>query len=90
MKFRTGVVVGAALGFVAAVRWLSRSEDPNIVGEGGKPVGQQNTAARLVNEQTRKLTDRFTEVGLDAISRARANIQSRLAAADDPNDPSWN
>ena len=90
MKFRTGVVVGAVLGFVAAVKWLARSEDPNIVGEGGKPVAQQGTAARLVNERTRKITDRFTEVGLDAIGRARANIQARLSAADDPKDPSWN
>ncbi len=90
MKFRTGLIVGAAVGFAAAVRWLAREEDPNIVGEGGRAIAPQSRTARIVSEQSRKITGRFSEAGLDAITRARANIQSRLSAADDPNDPSWN
>jgi hypothetical protein len=90
MKFRTGLVMGIVLGFVAAVKWLARDEDPYIVGEGSRPIAPQSRTARLVNEQGRKISNRFAEVGLDAISRARANIQSRLSATDDPNDPNWN
>jgi hypothetical protein len=88
MKFKTGLVFGAAVGFAAA-KWLER-EDPALVKAPAQPARPQNPAVRLVTSQGRKLAGRATNAGMDAIHRARANIQARLGETADRPDPTWN
>jgi hypothetical protein len=85
MKFGTGVLVGAALGYAAAT-WM-RKEDPAIVTGPTKPERSQSAAARLVTEGSRRLAERAQVAGLDALQRARGNIQARLG---DEEGASWN
>jgi hypothetical protein len=85
MKFGTGVLVGAALGYAAAT-WM-RKDDPAIVTGPTKPERSQSAAARLVTEGSRRLAERAQVAGLDALQRARGNIQARLG---DEEGVSWN
>jgi hypothetical protein len=81
MRFRTGLVVGAALGYAAA-QWL-RKDDPAP----REPARSQSAAARLVTEGSRRLAERAQTASLDALQRARGNIQARIG---DGGDASWN
>ena len=85
MRFGTGVLVGAALGYAAAM-WM-RKDDPAIVTGPTKPERSQSAAARLVTEESRRLAERAQVAGLDALQRARGNIQARLG---DEEGVSWN
>jgi hypothetical protein len=85
MRFRTGLIVGAALGYAAA-QWLRR-DDPMIVTGPREPQRTQNAAARLVTEGSRRLAERAQTASLDALQRARGNIQARMG---DRGDASWN
>ena len=85
MKFRTGLILGATLGYAAA-QWLRR-DDPVIATEPGTSSGGPGSGLRLMGDQTRKLAVRAQAAGFDALQRARGNIQSRLAEDGDAN---WN
>ena len=85
MRFRTGLIVGAALGYAAA-NWL-RKDDPTILTAPREPPRQQSAAARLVTEGSRRLAERAQTASLDALQRARGNIQARIG---DGGDASWN
>jgi outer membrane cobalamin receptor len=85
MRFRTGLIVGAALGYAAA-QWL-RKDDPTIVTAPREPQRAQSAAARLVTEGSRRLAERAQTASLDALQRARGNIQARIG---DGGDASWN
>jgi hypothetical protein len=85
MRFRTGLVFGMALGYAAA-NWL-RKDDPTIVTGPRGPARSQSAAARLVTEGSRRLADRAQTASLDALQRARGNIQARMS---DRGDASWN
>ena len=85
MRFRTGLVVGAALGYAAA-KWLYK-DDPTIVTGPRAPERSQSAAARLMTEGSRRLAERAQTASLDALQRARGNIQARMGGA---GDASWN
>ena len=85
MRFRTGLIVGATLGYAAAL-WL-RKDAPSIVTAPRAPARSQSAAARLVTEGSRKLAERAQTASLDALQRARGNIQARIG---DGGDASWN
>jgi hypothetical protein len=85
MKFGTGVVFGVAIGYAAAT-WV-RKDDPAIVTGPTKPERSQSAAARLVTERSRRLAERAQVAGLEALQRARGNIQARLG---DEEQASWN
>ena len=85
MRFRTGLIVGAALGYAAA-KWLWK-DDPAIVTGPRAPERSQSAAARLMTEGSRKLAERAQIASLDALQRARGTIQARMG---DGGDASWN
>ena len=85
MRFRTGLVFGMALGYAAA-HWL-RKDDPTIVTAPRESERSKSAAARLVTGGSRRLAERAQTASLDALQRARGNIQARIG---DGGDASWN
>ena len=86
MRFRTGLVFGMALGYAAA-SWL-RKDDPTIVTAPRESERSKSAAARLVTEGSRRLAERAQTASLDALQRARGNIQARIGEGG--GDASWN
>ena len=77
MRFRTGLVIGGVIGFLVARRLADR--DP----EDARPLGIRQAMARhpstsRLADQGRRLAERATFAGTEAILRARANIQRRM------------
>ena len=90
MKFRSGLLIGLAVGYGLAKRSELTRDDPYVV---KGPQREQaslatNPAMRAVGGQAQRLADQATVASLDAIRRTRAAIQSRLKETAD--DAAWN
>jgi hypothetical protein len=85
MKFGTGMLLGAALGYAAAT-WL-RKADPAVVTGPTSRRPPQSAAGTLMSEGSRRLVDRAQAAGLEALQRARDNIQARIG---DDAGAAWN
>jgi len=77
MRFRTGLVIGAAIGFLVARKLAERDADEE------RPPGIRQAMARhpsttRLADHGRRLAERASWRGSEAIQRARANIQRRL------------
>jgi hypothetical protein len=83
MRFVTGVVVGAAIGWLAANR-VRRDEEQREARSIFASMSRHPSAQRL----SRRVSDIASTRGPDAIRRARASIQRRLEAS--PDDLSMN
>ena len=85
MKFRTGLLLGLAVGYAVAKRTTLTEDDPYVV---KGPQREQATslgtspAVRAVGDRAQRLADQATVVSLGAIRRTRAAIQSRLGEGD--------
>jgi hypothetical protein len=66
MRFRTGLLLGVAIGYVLGSRAAERGERP-AVGPGGD-----------LAERGRRLVDEATRLAADALGRAREGIRDRL------------
>jgi uncharacterized protein YcfJ len=81
MRFRTGLVVGAVVGYLVGREMAA--------GEGERPNGVRAAMARHPSSQRLAgLAERAGTKGVEAIQRARATIQRRLVA--DVDDLSMN
>jgi hypothetical protein len=90
MKFRTGLLLGLAVGYAVAKRSTLTQDDPYVVKgpQREAPSGlAANPAIRAVGDRAQRLADQATVASLDAIRRTRAAIQSRLGEQD---DAAWN
>ena len=85
MRFTSGMLVGAALGYAAA-RW-ARRDDPAIVTGPRKGATSQGPASRLDAGGRERLAQRAQAAGILALQRARGNIQARLVGE---GDTGWN
>ena len=91
MKFRSGLLIGLAIGYGLGKRSELTRDDPYVV---KGPQREQATglatspAMRAVSGQAQRLADQATVASLDAIRRTRAAIQSRLKETAD--DAAWN
>ena len=91
MKFRTGLLIGLAVGYGLAKRTTLAQDDPYVV---KGPQREQasglatNPAVRAMSGAQR-LADQATVASLDAIRRTRAAIQSRLGELPE-DDAAWN
>ena len=70
MRFRTGLLLGVAIGYVLGSRAAERGERP-VVGSGGD-----------LAERGRRLVDEATRLAADALGRAREGIRDRLGEPD--------
>jgi hypothetical protein len=92
MKFRTGLLIGLAVGYGIAKRGTLSEDDPYVV---KGPQREQSSgvtagfAARAVGDRAQRLADQATVASLDAIRRTRSAIQSRLAESPS-DDAAWN
>jgi hypothetical protein len=94
MKFRTGLLVGLAVGYGLAKRSAMSEDDPYVVkGPQRKPAPSGRSASgpalRAVGGTAQRLADQATVASLGAIRRTRAVIQSRLGELPD-DDAAWN
>ena len=92
MKFRTGLLIGLAVGYGLAKRSMLSEDDPYVVKgpQRQQPTGLgTNPAVRMVGDRAQRLADQATVASLDAIRRTRAAIQSRLGEMPD-DDAAWN
>jgi hypothetical protein len=87
MRFITGAAVGFALGWAVASRLRAQEDEVEVRREA---LGIAGSMTRHPSAQAfrRRVVDLTGERGLDAIRRARANIQRRLEA--DVDDVSMN
>ena len=91
MKFRSGLLIGLAVGYGLAKRSELTRDDPYVVKGPQReqaPNLATNPAMRAVSGQAQRLADQATVASLDAIRRTRAAIQSRLRETAD--DAAWN
>jgi hypothetical protein len=76
MRFRTGLVVGGVIGYLVG-RELTR-QDP----DDGRPPGVRAAMARHPSNRIavhgRRIAGKAGSKGVEAIQRARANIQRRM------------
>ena len=87
MRFITGAAAGFALGWAVASRMRQREDETEVRREA---LGIAGSMTRHPSAQSfrRRVVDLTGERGMDAIRRARANIQRRLEA--DVDDVSMN
>ncbi len=76
MRFRTGLLLGIAIGYVIGQRASEGGEVP------GPAAGTTDLAAR-----SRRLLDQAARVAADALSRARSQIRGRPGG---PGEADWN
>ena len=92
MKFRTGLLIGLAVGYGLAKRAMLTEDDPYVVTGPQRrelPSGlAANPAVRAVSDRAQRLADQATVASLDAIRRTRFAIQSRLGEPGD--QAAWN
>ena len=92
MKFRTGLLLGLAVGYGIAKRSALTEDDPYVV---KGPQREQasglasNMAVRAVGDRAQRLADQATVASLDVIRRTRSAIQSRLGESSGE-DAAWN
>jgi hypothetical protein len=92
MKFRTGLLLGLAVGYGIAKRSALTEDDPYVVKgpQREQPSGlAANMAVRAVGDRAQRLADQATVASLDVIRRTRSAIQSRLGEAPG-DDAAWN
>ena len=89
MRFRTGLLMGFAVGYGLAKRSALTEDDPYVVKgpQREQTSSSANPALRAVGGRAQRLADQATVVSLDAIRRTRAAIQSRLSETAD--DAAW-
>ncbi len=89
MKFRTGLILGLGVGFVAGRKLISQmtADDPYVV-KGPQSEQTGGPVLRLITGRAARITDTATGKSLDAIRRTRGAIQKRLYEPDD--DAAWN
>jgi hypothetical protein len=82
MRFRTGLIVGAAAGYVIGSRMAHQPEDES---HGGVIAAMaRHPSAQRLGKGGRRVIDIAGDRGAQAIRRARQNLQRRLdASADD-------
>jgi hypothetical protein len=82
MRFRTGLIVGAAVGYVIGSRMSQQPEDE---ARGGVIAAMaRHPSAQRLGKGGRRVIDIAGDRGAQAIRRARQNLQRRLdASADD-------
>jgi hypothetical protein len=82
MRFRTGIIVGAAIGYVIGSRISHQPEDES---HGGVIAAMaRHPSAQRLGKGGRRVIDIAGDRGAQAIRRARQNLQRRLdASADD-------
>jgi hypothetical protein len=91
MKFRTGLLIGLAVGYGLAKRSVLSEDDPHVVKGPQRAQASgltSNPALRAVGGRAQRIADQATVASLDAIRRTRLAIQSRLGDASD--DAAWN
>ena len=79
MRFITGAAVGFALGWAVASR-IQQQDDVVDVRREARGIAGSMTRHPSAQGFGRRVVDLTGERGLDAIRRARANIQRRLEA----------
>jgi len=90
MKFRTGLLLGLAVGYGLAKRSALTEDDPYVVkGPQREQSSGTNTAVRAVGDRAQRLADQATVASLDVIRRTRSAIQSRLGESSG-GDAAWN
>ena len=92
MKFRTGLLIGLAVGYGLAKRSTLNQDDPYVVKgpQRMEPSGvAANPAMRVMTERAQRLADQAAVASLDAIRRTRAAIQNRLGELPD-DGAAWN
>lgn len=83
MKFRTGLLLGIAIGYALSSRKLfERGEDEPIVRHPSDARGRGRRG-----DLGQRLAEQAGSWGLKAIHQARGAIRGRLEATD---DPTWN
>ncbi len=87
MRFRTGLVLGLAAGWVIGSR-MWRAEHDEGESAGRLAAMAAHPAARRLTDQGRRMAGRAGFKGVEAIQRARASIQRRHEA--EPDDFSMN
>jgi hypothetical protein len=82
MKFRTGLIVGAAIGYALGSRMSHEAEDD---GHSGVIAAMaRHPSAQRLGKGSRRVIDIAGDRGVQAIRKARQNLQRRLdASADD-------
>lgn len=71
MRFRTGLLLGVAIGYVLGSRAVERGERAAPAGPGGD-----------LAERGRRLVDEAARLAADALGRAREGIRDRLGEPD--------
>ena len=76
MRFRTGLVVGGVIGYLVARELTKPDADDE------RPPGVRDAMARhpsnRIAVQGRRIAEKASWKGVEAIQRARANIQRRM------------
>jgi hypothetical protein len=87
MKLRSLVLFGAGVATGVAIMRRLTADDPEVV-HGPQRRTDTSPALRVLSEQTARISDRATVRSLDAIRRARARLQERIAATEF-DDAAW-
>jgi hypothetical protein len=87
MKLRSLVLFGAGVATGVAIMRRLTADDPEVA-HGPQRRAETSPALRVLSEQTARISDRATVLSLDAIRRARARLQERIAAAEF-DDAAW-
>jgi hypothetical protein len=77
MRFRTGLIVGGVVGYLVGSR-LARRGPEDERPPGIRQAMRRHPSTNRIADQGRRLAERATWKGSEAIQRARANIQRRL------------
>ena len=85
MKFRTGLLLGLAVGYGLAKRSALTQDDPYVV----KGPQREQSSGLGVGDRAQRLADQATVASLDVIRRTRSAIQSRLGESSG-DDAAWN
>jgi hypothetical protein len=82
MKFRTGLIVGAAIGYALGSRMSHEPEDD--ARSGVIAAMARHPSTQRLGKGSRRIIDIAGDRGVQAIRKARLNLQRRLdASADD-------
>ena len=76
MRFRTGLVVGGVIGYIVA-RELTRPDEDDIRPPGVRAAMARHPSNRIAMHG-RRIAEKAGSKSVEAIQRARANIQRRL------------
>jgi hypothetical protein len=85
---RSLVLFGAGVATGVAIMRRLTADDPEVA-HGPQRRADTSPALRVLSEQTARISDRATVLSLDAIRRARARLQERIAATEFDDDAAW-